>query len=261
VLDLVALVQDKGFAITRKDTQFSGHARDIAFNEDLSGFHALATVGGDGTLHEVVNGMLMRAMCGRLSLDAAPSIAVIPCGSGNTFAYDLGITSVDDAIKNLLRFRLRRVDVLELSAPTDSSFTSLRYGHADAAGGVVESKPAADSKLPEVRAAVEPVVEPAAAAAETKADDVVDGGPTTVNVDVDELPTAPADVSLTNQTLLADVATGLSEKPLESTECVIALPRACSRCLFKHYSLFHCLAGLASSSRSTLQALACPMLC
>ena len=37
------------------------HAWELAEKEiDLSQFSALVAVGGDGTLHEVINGMLMR---------------------------------------------------------------------------------------------------------------------------------------------------------------------------------------------------------
>ena len=48
--------------------------------------------GGDGTYHEVVNGMLARSDGKRLPL------GLIPNGSGNTVCFSLGIYTADDAL-------------------------------------------------------------------------------------------------------------------------------------------------------------------
>ena len=55
---------------------------------DFSRYSALVAVGGDGTLHEVINGMLMRADKKRLP------IAFIPNGSGNDLVACLGIKDI-----------------------------------------------------------------------------------------------------------------------------------------------------------------------
>ena len=40
-------------------------------------------------------------------------ISIIPCGTGNTVAYDLGIVSVEDAIQKAIEGKKRVIDVLE----------------------------------------------------------------------------------------------------------------------------------------------------
>ena len=42
------------------ETTFAGHAKDLSNQLDLSVYDGFLAIGGDGTLHEVVNGMLTR---------------------------------------------------------------------------------------------------------------------------------------------------------------------------------------------------------
>ena len=37
------------------ETEYAGHARDIAQEIDLTGYDGFCCIGGDGTLHEVIN--------------------------------------------------------------------------------------------------------------------------------------------------------------------------------------------------------------
>lgn len=41
-------------------TEYAGHARDMAQDLDVSNLDALVVAGGDGSFHEVVNGLMMR---------------------------------------------------------------------------------------------------------------------------------------------------------------------------------------------------------
>ncbi|MHB1420540.1 MAG: diacylglycerol/lipid kinase family protein [Bacillota bacterium] len=59
----------------------TGEATDIARKAVHEGYELLIVVGGDGTLHEVVNG----------AIGSPAVIAVIPTGTGNDFARSLGI--------------------------------------------------------------------------------------------------------------------------------------------------------------------------
>jgi diacylglycerol kinase (ATP) len=55
-----------------------GHARQLASRLSGTGTSRLLVVGGDGTLHEVVNGLFDRG-------GAMPAVAVVPVGTGNDF--------------------------------------------------------------------------------------------------------------------------------------------------------------------------------
>jgi diacylglycerol kinase (ATP) len=65
-------------------TQRAGHAEELAFDAARAGCRVVAAAGGDGTVHEVANGLL-RAERNDVAL------AVWPVGSANDFAFSLGL--------------------------------------------------------------------------------------------------------------------------------------------------------------------------
>jgi diacylglycerol kinase (ATP) len=68
----------------------------------------ILAAGGDGTLHQVVNGVLK----GRESETKLPVIGLIPIGSGNDFARTAGIKAEADQLKKLITaFSPKKIDV------------------------------------------------------------------------------------------------------------------------------------------------------
>lgn len=61
-------------------------------------FDVIVAAGGDGTVHQVVNGMMRED----LSAEKLPMLAVIPIGSGNDFARSMGNIFSPDVWMNLL---------------------------------------------------------------------------------------------------------------------------------------------------------------
>lgn len=100
-------------------TQYRGHARDVgrqaAESDDIE---LLVALGGDGTVNEVVNGLLHHGPDpGRL-----PRLAVVPGGSTNVFARALGLPNdaveATGAILDALRENREREVGLGLAAGT-----------------------------------------------------------------------------------------------------------------------------------------------
>ena len=84
-----------------------GHAIDLAQRAALAGWHTVVAAGGDGTINEVVNGLLAAAEQG-----AHSALGVLPMGSGNDFAGSLGIpTDLRQAAQRLKSGQTRRIDV------------------------------------------------------------------------------------------------------------------------------------------------------
>ena len=71
-----------------KYTKQKKHAIVLAREAVEAGCDHLIAVGGDGTLHEVVNGVLQRSV----SAEENPVIGLLPYGSANDFARTAGIT-------------------------------------------------------------------------------------------------------------------------------------------------------------------------
>ncbi|MFE3164797.1 diacylglycerol/lipid kinase family protein [Streptomyces sp. NPDC059224] len=100
-------------------TEYRGHARDLgrqaAESEDID---LVVALGGDGTVNEVVNGLLHAGP----DPDRLPGLAVVPGGSTNVFARALGLPNdpveATGALLGALREKQERVVGLGLTAGT-----------------------------------------------------------------------------------------------------------------------------------------------
>ena len=109
VLDLVAPIFDSGDAeLSVSVTAFPGHAEELARSLDFSIYDGLLVLGGDGTFHEVVNGVLKRA--DRKTLP----IGLLPAGSGNSILHDLSLTNPVGAAEAIIGGRTRFIDVAQI---------------------------------------------------------------------------------------------------------------------------------------------------
>lgn len=72
-------------------TEYPGHATELARAAADEGYSVVAALGGDGTVHEVVNGLMA------LPAERRPLLAAVPIGSGNDFCHNLGVPSDHEA--------------------------------------------------------------------------------------------------------------------------------------------------------------------
>ncbi|MCK7637726.1 diacylglycerol/lipid kinase family protein [Corynebacterium pygosceleis] len=72
-------------------TQYAGHAEDICRGLTRDDVDVIVIVGGDGTVNEVINGLLGADPGNRPAPGELPRIAVVPTGSANVFARALGL--------------------------------------------------------------------------------------------------------------------------------------------------------------------------
>lgn len=73
-------------------TEYSKHATEIASELTLAGTDTIVSCGGDGTIHEIINGILSAR--DTLLAEGKPYItklALLPCGTGNDFMRSAGI--------------------------------------------------------------------------------------------------------------------------------------------------------------------------
>ncbi len=89
-------------------TEKAGHARELVANwvDDVD---TVVAVGGDGTVNEVINGIMNSSQRGR-------RLAVFPSGTADDFARNMGIPrDRDKALKVLLGDRERTIDLMEVN--------------------------------------------------------------------------------------------------------------------------------------------------
>jgi diacylglycerol kinase family enzyme len=89
--DLLAHALESRVELTVAHTDHRGHAIEIARDAARDGIDVVIVHGGDGTVNEVVNGIL--GDCGRVPPKNGPAIGVVPGGSANVFARALGIST------------------------------------------------------------------------------------------------------------------------------------------------------------------------
>lgn len=83
-----------------------GHATDIARKYTSKNRCRVYAVGGDGTLNEVLNGMV----------NSGSSLAVIPAGSGNDFSRTIGLTSnSSDLLLRTINGQEKSVDIAKIN--------------------------------------------------------------------------------------------------------------------------------------------------
>ena len=107
VLKLVQDLFDKrGYPTQTHFTQEKGDATSIARSLTEAGEKKIIALGGDGTLHEVLNGLCDPTAC---------QLGVIPAGTGNDFAEHAQIPlKIQDAVNVILDGKIRATDYLEV---------------------------------------------------------------------------------------------------------------------------------------------------
>ncbi|MFQ9511574.1 MAG: diacylglycerol/lipid kinase family protein [Lachnospiraceae bacterium] len=82
LLDIIDIFNKAGFEVTTYTTQYPLHAKEIVESRG-SEYDLIVCSGGDGTLNEVVSGII--------HLDPKPCLGYIPAGSTNDFAASIGL--------------------------------------------------------------------------------------------------------------------------------------------------------------------------
>jgi diacylglycerol kinase (ATP) len=83
--DLRPIAQEFKGELTWSGTVYPTHAIELARQAAEEGYDMVIAMGGDGTVHEVMNGLM------QVPAEKRPVMGVVPIGSGNDFAYSIGI--------------------------------------------------------------------------------------------------------------------------------------------------------------------------
>lgn len=97
------LADECGYSID--ETRAKGDAVTFVKDAVANGTDRLAACGGDGTIHEVLRGVEEANAFDTVTL------GVIPTGTANIFATNIGIETVDDAFDALKQGETRRIDL------------------------------------------------------------------------------------------------------------------------------------------------------
>ncbi len=117
----------QGHAIEVLRTKGRGHARELA-EASAGQATSVFAAGGDGTLNEVVSGLL--------EIEAArrPTLGIVPLGTANDFARCVGLRDLSpaEALRGGLRWPLWPIDVAGVTSPKHSALVMVNM----ASGGI-----------------------------------------------------------------------------------------------------------------------------
>ena len=94
-------------------TTHSNHARELATN--TKGYELIVAVGGDGTVGEVISGIMANNI-----QENRPALAVLPAGTGNDIARHVGAFPLQKAISTLQEGRFKTYDLIGIECQGNS---------------------------------------------------------------------------------------------------------------------------------------------
>jgi diacylglycerol kinase (ATP) len=103
--DLRSITVEHG-GVDWSGTVYPGHAIELARQAGGDGYDLVIAMGGDGTVHEVMNGLM------QVPENMRPILGVVPVGSGNDFAHGINAsTTPTDALQRAIHGELSTVDL------------------------------------------------------------------------------------------------------------------------------------------------------
>ncbi len=107
---VLPIFKEAGAEVKIKETRYAGHARNMINTLNFEGYEGFCVVGGDGTMHEVINGMLSRKDGKKIP------IGLITAGTGNSFMRDMDCLDPLEATRRIVSGKKRKIDVAKVDA-------------------------------------------------------------------------------------------------------------------------------------------------
>ena len=109
------VLSEGGLKVDNALTRHAGHAIELAQEGAAKGYRKIIAVGGDGTIHEVMTGLLRWADATGGNLGDF-TLAVIPAGTGNDWIRTAGVPEdLPEAARCILRGNTAKEDVVRLT--------------------------------------------------------------------------------------------------------------------------------------------------
>ncbi|MCL6602132.1 MAG: diacylglycerol kinase family lipid kinase [Paenibacillus sp.] len=124
VSSVEGILRDKGYMVMVKETEKELDATHFCIHACEECYDLVVSIGGDGTLHETINGLMNQGH--------RPKLGIVPLGTVNDFARALQIPlNPEEAIRTLTSSRVKVVDIGRLN--------DRLFANVVAAGSLAES--------------------------------------------------------------------------------------------------------------------------
>lgn len=133
VEDAFASFESKSLQLFYFPTEYAGHSIELSKYCKENNFDWIISVGGDGTLNEIINGIVDEKVEG----DILPSLAMYPAGTGND--YSLSMNTTKDPVKliqAILKGNTQRIDIGKIDSPSEGSRYFINVADAGMGGEI-----------------------------------------------------------------------------------------------------------------------------
>tara|TARA_B100000029_G_scaffold479093_1_gene525785 strand:- start:71 stop:958 length:888 start_codon:yes stop_codon:yes gene_type:complete len=98
-----------------KKSNYPGHIKELCIM--AQDYSDLIIIGGDGTFHEAINGIMLNPYKDMFN------ISFFPGGTGNSFMHDLNATTYLKAFNILMRGKTKKIDIVKLNIENKISYS------------------------------------------------------------------------------------------------------------------------------------------
>jgi len=96
---IISMLKARGATVDLCETEYEGHATEIARQKASKEYDVIVAAGGDGTIREILNGIYPNKI----------PVAIIPLGTANVLALELGLkNNVESIVNYILDGKTRR---------------------------------------------------------------------------------------------------------------------------------------------------------
>lgn len=104
------------YSITKVVSESVGFLSSYIHQNNISNFHILVIIGGDGTMSEVADALLKKGQ-------DYPPVLLLPAGSGNAYNHDIDNLDFEKSLVKIVSFETSFIDILELSTKNTQYFS------------------------------------------------------------------------------------------------------------------------------------------
>ncbi len=114
---VVSEFEKNQFQIKIIESEHKGHIESILNTYSIEDYYCCCIIGGDGSFHEAVNGLMKRLDNVKVPL------CLVPAGSGNSLARDLGILDLKIAINSIINGKKLSIDISKIDCNNQRIYT------------------------------------------------------------------------------------------------------------------------------------------
>ncbi|GAB3518957.1 diacylglycerol/lipid kinase family protein [Emticicia fontis] len=120
-----------GYEFNTLVSQYKGHFVDFLQKEDLSQYEKIIIFGGDGTMHEVTNGIAEKG--------ATPPLLLFPCGGGKALNHDINNLDWESSMQKFHQNNIKQIDIFRVEFPNAPVNKKMLYGFNIIGWGLVSN--------------------------------------------------------------------------------------------------------------------------